>query len=139
MYALLSSFLVVGVSLLVEVLVYRDWLHRTGPLRLVGSTIAAVIAFIAVQHWLNEAKRKQADALRRFQIIAQMNDSIRKSLQKIERISYASNAQATEAIRDAVAAIDAVLVGLVSQSKVATGVPPKEVQQERIARFSKSA
>jgi hypothetical protein len=48
LYAFVASSFVLFVSLLIQWVVYDDWLHKTGPLRIVGTVIAALITFFFV-------------------------------------------------------------------------------------------
>ncbi len=132
-YSVLSSFSVLVVGLVLQWIVYHDWMHRSGPVRIVGSTIAAVVTFLFVLHWQAGIRERQLEALRRFQVIAEMNDRIRNALQKIECLSFASDRHATEGIRQAVEAIDAALEGVVAESK------PPRVAVSAIKRSARSA
>lgn len=116
LFSLLTSFFVLIVSLLVQKLVYGDWLHQTGPLRIVGTTIAAVITFIFVFNWQAGLRQRRLDALRRFEVIAEMNDRIRNALQVIECVTYISNGQTVQELCDAVDSIDKALQGMVAES-----------------------
>ncbi len=108
-YSLFSSFLVLVVSLAIQWLVYDDWLHHTGPLRLVGSVISALITFAVVWLWQRGVERREQEMLKRFELILAMNDRIRNSLQAIECVTYLSDPEATQAVREAVGSIDNVL------------------------------
>ena len=76
-----------GVSfadLALQWLVYDDWMHRGGPLRLVGSAIAFMLTFAFAYRWQLAARKRRLETLRRFETIRWMNDRIRNSLQAIE-------------------------------------------------------
>lgn len=103
-----SSF-VLAASLLIQWLVYDDWLHRTGPLRIVGTCIAAVVTFGFVLRWQLAVRERQQEMMRRFEAISYMNDRIRNALQAIECVTYLSQPEATDSVRQAADAIDAVL------------------------------
>ena len=107
------------VSLILQWFVYDDWLRETGPLHLVGTSIAAALTLIFVLRWLMALRKKQRETVMRFQKIAHMNDRIRNALQAIECITYATDASATKSVRDAVDMIDAVLTEVISDSTIA--------------------
>ncbi len=115
-FSLLTSFFVLVVSLLVQRIVYDDWLHETGPIRIVGTTMAAIITFIFVFNWQAGLRQRRLDSLRRFEVIAEMNDHIRNALQVIECVTYASNGEAVQGLREAVDTIDQALQGMVAES-----------------------
>ncbi|MGE5325247.1 MAG: hypothetical protein ACM3SW_20435 [Actinomycetota bacterium] len=108
-YTFLASTFVFFVSLILQWLVYDDWLHRTGPLHLVGSALATAITFVFVLRWLKAAQQREQEMVRRFEVILEMNDKIRNALQAIECLTYLSNPEATDAVRQSVNDIDAVL------------------------------
>jgi hypothetical protein len=109
LFSVLASCCVVPVSLIIQWIVYDDWLHRTGPLRLVGTSIATVITFGFVLRWQRAVRARQREMLLRFEKISRMNDRIRNALQAIACITYLSEPQATEAVRQSVQVIDEVL------------------------------
>ena len=94
---------------MIQWLVYDDWLHRTGPLRIVGTCIAAVVTFGFVLRWQLAVRERQREMMRRFEAISYMNDRIRNALQAIECVTYLSQPEATDSVRQAVDAIDVVL------------------------------
>jgi hypothetical protein len=104
-----ASFFVLGVALLIQWLIYDDWLRRTGPLRVVGTSIAAVLTLIFMLRWQYSVRRQQQEMVHRFELISCMNDRIRNALQAIECVTYISDPEATEAVRREVNAIDEVL------------------------------
>ncbi len=127
-YSLLISFSVLLVSFVLQWLVYDDWLHQTGPVHIVGTTIAAIATFILVFQWQASLRERQLETLRRFQKIAEMNDQIRNALQAIECITYVSDQNATNGIREAVGAIDSALRGVLAESTMpAAALPPKKM------------
>lgn len=133
--AIVVSSLFVGtvvllLSLVLQWFVYNEVLHRSDPLRAIGSTIAAVVASLFVCHWQTELRRKDLEAMRRFEVIRNMNDKIRNALQAIECLAYTTNQEALNGIQTAVGSIDAVLAGVVAESQeVAPGLPPKKRSQ----------
>lgn len=109
LFSLAASGCVLGASLAIQWLVYDDWLHQTGPLHFVGTSIAAVLTFVFVLRWEYAVRQHEREMVRRLEKILQMNDRIRNALQAIECVTYLSEPQATEAVRQAVDVIDAVL------------------------------
>lgn len=109
LYTFVASTFVFFVSLILQWLVYDDWLHTTGPLHFVGSAIATAITFFFVLRWLQAAQQREQEMVRRFEMILEMNDKIRNALQAIECLTYLSHPEATDAVRESVNDIDAVL------------------------------
>ena len=102
--------------------VYDDWLHNNGPLRLVGSALAAALTFGFVYHWQLGQRKKKLDNLRRFERIKWMNDRIRNSLQAIECFAYATNPHVTDPVKDAVDAIEMVLREVLIEANAVSSV-----------------
>lgn len=109
LFSFLASFFVLGASLLIQWLVYDDWLHQTGPLRIVGTSIATVVTFTFVLRWQYLVRERQQEMVRRLEMISHMNDRIRNALQAIECVTYLSQPEATAPVRQAVDVIDRVL------------------------------
>jgi hypothetical protein len=109
LFSLAASGCVLGASLAIQWLVYEDWLHQTGPLHLVGTSIAAALTFVFVLRWEYAVREHEREMVRRLEKILQMNDRIRNALQAIECVTYLSEPQATAAVRQSVEVIDAVL------------------------------
>ena len=118
-FSIAASSFVLLCSVFLQWLVYDDWLHETGPFRIVGTVLAALLTFWFVYRWEKTSQARYRAALDRFQAIARMNDSIRNALQVIECTAYAFAPHATEPIREAVEAIDAELRAIVR------GAPPR--------------
>lgn len=95
-------------------LVYDDWMHNNGPLRLIGSAFAFVLAFVFAYRWQLVARKRKLETLRRFETIRWMNDRIRNSLQAIECVVYATNPHVTDPVKDAVDTIERVLEEVLS-------------------------
>jgi len=132
---------VLAVSLALQWFVYDDWLHRTGPLHFVGTSIAASLTFIFVLRWLLGYRQKQRETLARFEKIARMNDRIRNSLQAIECITYAADPSATDSVRQAVGAIDGVLKEVISDSTMfpQLRIPSRSRSKDDLSQKSASA
>ncbi len=108
-FSFIASLSVSAFSLLIQWFVYYDWLHRTGPVRFIGTTLAAVLTFGFVLRWQVANRDRQFRMLQRFETIARMNDRVRNSLQTIECVTYLSRPESTEPVREAVEVIDGVL------------------------------
>ncbi len=109
LFSFVASSFVFASSLLIQWLVYDDWLHHTGPLRIIGTLLAAILTFAFVLHWQHSVREAQRDMLCRLETVARMNDRIRNALQAIECVTYLSQPHATEPVSQAVAVIDGVL------------------------------
>jgi len=92
----------------VQWLVYDDWMHRTGPLQIVGSLLAAVLTGGVVMRWQRSIRRHEEEMLRRFQTIQWMNDRVRNCLQAIDLLAFV-HSQSAEQVRSSVDSIRAVL------------------------------
>ena len=103
-------------ALALQWLIYDDWMHSTGSLRLVGSGIAFLITFVFAYRWQYAARQRSLETLRRFETIRGMNDRIRNSLQAIECLVYATHPHVTDPVKDAVDTIESVLEDLLSHS-----------------------
>jgi hypothetical protein len=116
--SLFASFLVLVVSLVIQWLVYDDWLRHTGPLRIVGTAIAAMITLAFMLRWQYSIREQQRNMIRRFELISHMNDRIRNALQAIECVTYVAQPEATAVVRQEVNAIDKVLRDVLSEAGV---------------------
>lgn len=126
-YALAASFSVLLVAMLLQWLIYDDWLHETGPLRIIGSALSAIATFIFLLRWFHLERERNLDAQRRFTLIAQANDRIRNKLQALANINYVSNDGLATSMREAVDAIDAALNGIVEDARI--GVTQAEIKK----------
>jgi Flp pilus assembly protein TadB len=116
LFSLTAGCIVFTIALLLQWLVYDDWMHWGGPLRIVGSTLAGVLTFVLSWHWQSVRRKQTIEMLRRFETIAWMNDRIRNALQAIQCVDYAANSCATDSVRNAVAVIDSVLREVLSEA-----------------------
>lgn len=107
---------VLAASLLTQWLIYDDWLHRTGPLRIVGTCIATAVTFLFALRWQLAIRERQLEMVRRMEMILQMNDRIRNALQAIECLTYVAQAEATDSVRKSVDVIDSVLRQVLAES-----------------------
>jgi hypothetical protein len=104
------------VAIFLQWLVYDDWMHRNGPLRLVGSALASALTFAFVYRWKLRTRKQKIEVLQRFERIKWMNDRIRNSLQAIECIAFYSNPHMTDPVRDAVDQIEDILQEVIAQA-----------------------
>jgi hypothetical protein len=98
-------------------LIYDDWMHRGGSLRLVGSAITFFITFVFAYRWQLSMRKRKLETLHRFETIRWMNDRIRNSLQAIECVVYATNPHVTDPVKDAVDRIESVLEEVLSNAQ----------------------
>jgi hypothetical protein len=103
-------------SLLAQWLIYDDWLHWTGPLRIVGTCIATALTFLFALRWQLSIRERQLEMVRRMEMILRMNDRIRNALQAIECLTYVAQPEATESVRQSVNVIDSVLREVLADS-----------------------
>jgi len=113
---------VFGIAIFIQWLIYDDWMHDKGPMRVVGSTLAGGLAFAVAVRWQFAVRWRRVEILRRFESIKWMNDRIRNSLQAIECVTYAASPHATDSVREAVDAIENVLQEVLAESHPA--LPP---------------
>jgi hypothetical protein len=116
LFSMLAAVPVLAGSLLVQWLVYDDWLHQTGPLRIVGTCIAALVTFIFALRWQIAVRERQLEMVRRLEMILRMNDRIRNALQAIECLTYVAQPEATDSVRQSVNVIDSVLREVLAES-----------------------
>ena len=127
-------------SLLTQWLIYDDWLHRTGPLRIVGTCIATAVTFVFALRWQAAIRERQLEMVRRMEMILRMNDRIRNALQAIECLTYVAQPEATESVRQSVNVIDGVLREVLTDSgQTQETVRPKAVDPAWQNTQSKSA
>jgi hypothetical protein len=112
-------------ALALQWFIYDDWLHKSGPLRLIGSALASALTFGFVYQWQLGQREKKIENLRRFERIRWMNDKIRNSLQAIECVVYATNPHLTDPVKDAVDTIECFLQEVLVESDT---VPSARVQ-----------
>jgi hypothetical protein len=117
----ITGAVVFAIALLLQWLIYDDWMHWKSPIRIVGSTLAGALASVLSSHWQAVRRRNRVEMLRRFETIAWMNDRIRNALQAIQCVDYATNFEATNSVRDAVNVIDGVLREVLSETPRKTG------------------
>ena len=114
--SVLCAVTVFGAAIFMQWLIYDDWLHDKGPLRIVGSLLAGGLTFAVAVRWQFAIRWRKVEMLRRFESIKWMNDRIRNSLQAIECVTYAADPQATESVRSAVDTIEEVLHEVLAES-----------------------
>lgn len=131
--SVLCAIAVFGIAIFMQWLIYDDWLHDKGPLRIVGSLLAGGLTFAVAVRWQFAIRWRKVEMLRRFEFIKWMNDRIRNSLQAIECVTYAADPQATESVRSAVDAIEEVLHEVLAESHPE---PPANVPRTRAEETS---
>lgn len=109
-------------SILLQWLVYDDWLHRTGPLRLIGSILAGILTCAFTFRWRSAVREQQLEMLRRFETIGRMNDRIRNALQAIECVTFAASPGTMEPVLDSVDRIENVLEEVLADTHPAFSV-----------------
>ena len=114
-----SGLVVFFLAILLQWLIYNDWLHRNGPLRLVGSAVAFFLTSLFAYRWQLAKRAEKIEVLKRIEAIQWMNDRIRNSLQAIECVVYATNPHVTDPVRDAVDSIEDVLQEMLSEMPAA--------------------
>ena len=107
--SIVSGLAIFLLAVVLQWFIYDDWMHKNGPLRLVGSALASILTFGFAYQWQLGQREKKIENLRRFERIKWMNDRIRNSLQAIECVVYATNRHVTAPVRDAVDMIESVL------------------------------
>lgn len=130
LFSAIASFSVLLSSLILQWVIYDDWLHRTGPMRIVGTCVASLLTFAFVFRWQAAQRQRQQEMLNRFELIARMNDRIRNAVQAIEFSTYASNPAAAEHVRQAVEVIDEALRGVTAET-TPPAIPSQAALPER--------
>lgn len=128
--SVLCAVVVFGVAIFMQWLIYDDWLHDKGPVRIVGSVLAGGLSFAIAVRWQFAVRWRRIEMLHRFESIKWMTDRIRNSLQAIECVTYVANPHATDSVRSAVDAIEAVLHEVLAESGPATGRAPFDERSE---------
>ena len=119
------------IAICLQWLVYDDWLHKSGPLRLVGGAVAFVLTFVFAFRWQMSARKRKIETMHRFETIRWMNDRIRNSLQAIECLVYASNPHAMDPVKEAVDTIEKVLDEVLSNEHPKTPAKITDLQETR--------
>ena len=114
--SVLAGMAVFSLALLLQWLIYDDWLHRNGPVRLVGSALSCLLTAAFIYRWQQAKRAEKIEVLKRIETIKWMNDRIRNSLQAIECLVFATNPHVTDPVRDAVDAIEGVLQEMLSDA-----------------------
>jgi hypothetical protein len=113
--SLVLGFVIFSAAILLQWLIYDDWLHRNGPVRLVGSALSGALTFFFAHRWQQAKRAEKVEVLKRFEAIGRMNDRIRNSLQAIECVVFATNPHVTDPVREAVDSIEGVLQEMLSE------------------------
>lgn len=134
----ITGLMVGAIVLLIQWLIYDDWLHRSGPLRIIGTVVSGLLTFFFVHRWQSLQRQRQVETVQRFERIAAMNDRIRNSLQAIECVTFVAQPQATEIVEDAVNVIDKVLGEVLTEMHPATGPYQNQKSKAREASATSS-
>jgi hypothetical protein len=118
--SIVSGLFVFSFAVLLQWFIYDDWMHKNGPLRLVGSALASAWTFAFVYHCQLGLRERKVEVLRRFERIKWMNDRIHNSLQAIELVVYATNPHVTDPVREAVDTIENVLQEVLVETHAAS-------------------
>ncbi len=116
LFSISAAVSVFSIAILLQWLIYDDWMHRNGPLRFVGSVLAFVLTLLFALRWQLARRRQMMEMVRRFETIRWMNDRIRNSLQAIECLVFVTHPHVTDPVRDAVDAIEDVLQELLNET-----------------------
>jgi hypothetical protein len=108
-FSIAAGIAVFLMAIFLQWLIYDDWMHRSGPLRIVGNALAAILTCVAAHRWQVAIRIRKIEMLHRFETIKWMNDRIRNALQAIECVTYAADPTATEPVKGAVDVIEGVL------------------------------
>jgi hypothetical protein len=118
-----------ALAIFLQWLIYDDWMHRSGPLRIVGSALTAIITIVVAQRWQTAIRLRKIEMLHRFETIKWMNDRIRNALQAIECVTYAADPTATDSVKGAVDVIEGVLNEVLFDAHPLPGAKRKEEPQ----------
>jgi hypothetical protein len=100
---------VFALALVLQWVIYDDWLHDRGPLRIIGSLLAGALTFAFTYAWQDAARRRRLNQLQRSEQLMAAEDRVRNSLQRIECVTYARAPETTDPVRDAVDEIERTL------------------------------
>ncbi len=78
--SLASGLTVFGLAIFFQWLIYDDWLHDSGPVRIVGSLLAGTLMFAVAFRWQIGVRARRLEILHRFETIRWMNDRIPATL-----------------------------------------------------------
>src|SRR5215469_11205242 len=85
-----ASCFVFALSLALQWFVYDRWLGHMDPLRITGTLLASILAFILLWRWQVFTVERQRQMQHCLDVVREMNDKIRNALQIIEVTSYVS-------------------------------------------------
>jgi hypothetical protein len=121
--SLLSGAAVAWVVLFAQWIIYNDWMHRAGPLRVIGTIVSGTLTAVFVWWWLCAQRQRQLENISRFETIARMNDRIRNCLQAIAYATYVERPDAIDPVWEAVDRIDEVLREVLVQMQPESEMP----------------
>jgi hypothetical protein len=134
LFSLLAGVAVFSIAVLLQWLIYDDWMHRSGPVRLVGSLLSFVLTSFFVSWRLRAIRAEKIEVLRRFETIRWMNDRIRNSLQAIECLVFATNPHVTDPVREAVDSIERVLQEMLKEAPFSVPIGAQELEHPAEAK-----
>lgn len=67
LFSLAAGAALFAVTILLQWLVYDDWMHWEGPLRIVGSALAGALAFLLAAHWQLVWRSRKMELPQRFE------------------------------------------------------------------------
>ena len=118
------------IALGLQWIIYDGLMHLDG-IRIVGSTIAAVLAAILTERLESLSRARSLQELRRLEVVALMNHHVRNALQAI---LYSSGGEAAAVIEEAVQRIEWALREVLPQ---VDRIPsPESSGEERVSRRS---
>lgn len=132
--SLVSGLTAVGLAIFLQWLIYDDWLHDAGPVRVIGSLLAGALMFAIAFRWQTAQRDRRLEMLHRFETIHWMTDRIRNSLQAIECVTYHASPEATDSVRAAVDTIESVLQEVLADSHPSAGRPSPTHPESLTAR-----
>ncbi len=80
MLSLMTGGAAFTITLLLQCMIYDDWMHWQGLLKIVGSTLAGVIAATLAAHRQSVLRKKNIQLLRRIESMPQITDRLRNAL-----------------------------------------------------------
>lgn len=132
--SVLAGLAVFLLAVLLQWLIYDDWLHNSGPLRLVGSALSFALTSFFVYRWQQAKRAEKIALLKRFETIRWMNDRIRNSLQAIECVVFATNPHVTDPVREAVDSIESVLHEMLNDTPFAVPARVEALPESQSSR-----
>jgi hypothetical protein len=128
--SIVSGAMALGGAISIQWLVYDDWLHDAGPLRLAGSVLAGLFLGALVFRSRRHAREKRRRMVEHLHAIRWTNDRIRNSLQAIECVTFAAAPQIAEDVKNSVDSIEHILNDLLVSPNAHGAAPRKSTTKE---------